>query len=115
MQFSSFRTQKGVVRTNCLDCLDRTNCVQTILGIHSVKSQISSLNLESGKVNVEQRIEEILKDLWQKNGDQCSTIYAGTGALDGKNKVKILFSQFMIIAERRIPIYRTNNPKQSNG
>lgn len=38
-------------------------------------------------MNVTQRIEEILRDLWQKNGDLCSNIYAGTGALDGKSKV----------------------------
>lgn len=27
-----FRTQKGVIRTNCLDCLDRTNSVQALIG-----------------------------------------------------------------------------------
>jgi hypothetical protein len=26
--------------------------------------------------------------MWQKNGDQCSIIYAGTGALEGKSKIK---------------------------
>lgn len=26
--------QKGVIRTNCLDCLDRTNFVQTKLAMH---------------------------------------------------------------------------------
>lgn len=25
--------QTGTIRTNCLDCLDRTNCVQTFLGL----------------------------------------------------------------------------------
>jgi hypothetical protein len=25
--------QKGTIRTNCLDCLDRTNCVQTFFGL----------------------------------------------------------------------------------
>ncbi len=25
--------QSGVVRTNCLDCLDRTNAVQTVIGL----------------------------------------------------------------------------------
>ncbi|VDN32149.1 unnamed protein product, partial [Cylicostephanus goldi] len=84
--------QCGVLRVNCLDCLDRTNSVQTAVGLlvsaYSVaRDQVASLNLESGKVNVAQRIEEILRDLWQKNGDLCSNIYAGTGALEGKSKV----------------------------
>ncbi|CAI4229456.1 unnamed protein product [Auanema sp. JU1783] len=82
------RQQHGVLRVNCLDCLDRTNSVQTIVGLSTVGAQVASLDLDAGKVNIQQRIEEILKDLWQKNGDQCSTIYAGTGALDGKNKLK---------------------------
>lgn len=25
--------QTGTIRTNCLDCLDRTNCVQTFFGL----------------------------------------------------------------------------------
>ncbi|EYB85451.1 hypothetical protein Y032_0297g1716 [Ancylostoma ceylanicum] len=80
--------QSGVLRVNCLDCLDRTNAVQTAVGLLVARDQVASLGLEKGKVNVEQRIEEILRDLWQKNGDLCSNIYAGTGALDGKSKFK---------------------------
>ncbi|CAD6195142.1 unnamed protein product [Caenorhabditis auriculariae] len=82
------RRQSGIVRTNCLDCLDRTNAVQTMIGLHICREQVASLCLDAGKVNLEQRVEEILRDLWQKNGDQCSNIYAGTGALDGRSKFK---------------------------
>lgn len=28
-----FSLQTGTIRTNCLDCLDRTNCVQTFLAL----------------------------------------------------------------------------------
>uniref|UniRef100_A0A7I5EBA2 phosphoinositide 5-phosphatase n=1 Tax=Haemonchus contortus TaxID=6289 RepID=A0A7I5EBA2_HAECO len=80
--------QTGVLRVNCLDCLDRTNSVQTAVGLLVVRDQVAALELEKGKVNISQRIEEILRDLWQKNGDLCSNIYAGTGALDGKSKLK---------------------------
>ena len=51
-----------------------------------IKQQVAALSLNSTGKSIDQRIEEIFKDLWVKNGDQCSTIYAGTGALDGKNK-----------------------------
>ncbi|CAJ0579985.1 unnamed protein product, partial [Mesorhabditis spiculigera] len=80
------RTQSGVVRTNCLDCLDRTNSVQTVLGIQSVGNQVTAMRIESANVNMQQRFEETLKDVWVRNGDQCSIIYAGTGALEGKSK-----------------------------
>ncbi|KAB8202267.1 SacI homology domain-containing protein [Aspergillus parasiticus] len=68
--------QEGVFRTNCLDCLDRTNLVQTI---------ISSMALESfmlqrkGRLNPEVQLKH--STLWADNGDALSKIYAGTGAL----------------------------------
>ncbi|KAK9236277.1 SacI homology domain-containing protein [Lipomyces kononenkoae] len=68
--------QTGVFRTNCLDCLDRTNLIQQI---------ISRLALE---LFFEQRETRPGNDLWIRhsvlwadNGDQLSKIYAGTGAL----------------------------------
>uniref|UniRef100_A0A9J2P640 phosphoinositide 5-phosphatase n=1 Tax=Ascaris lumbricoides TaxID=6252 RepID=A0A9J2P640_ASCLU len=82
------RSQCGIIRTNCLDCLDRTNSVQTMIGLQILGSQLQCLNIESTKVNVALRFEEALKDLWQKNGDSCSVVYAGTGAIEGKSKLK---------------------------
>lgn len=32
-----FSVQSGTIRTNCLDCLDRTNCVQTFFGLEVKK------------------------------------------------------------------------------
>ena len=68
--------QDGVFRTNCLDCLDRTNLIQTI---------ISCMALESF---LRHRGEHALPDFWMRhstlwadNGDALSKIYAGTGAL----------------------------------
>lgn len=68
--------QEGVFRTNCLDCLDRTNLVQTI---------ISSMALESFLSHQGCRLSSELQmrhsTLWADNGDALSKIYAGTGAL----------------------------------
>ena len=68
--------QEGVFRTNCLDCLDRTNLIQTI---------ISQMALE---LFLRHRNEQPTADfwvrhssLWADNGDALSKIYAGTGAL----------------------------------
>lgn len=51
-----------------------------------LEQQLCLLAVEQYKANINGRFEEVLKDLWVKNGDQCSVIYAGTGALDGKSK-----------------------------
>jgi hypothetical protein len=68
--------QEGIFRTNCLDCLDRTNLIQTIL---------SQTALE---MFFEQQGERTSPDfwvrhrsLWADSGDTLSRIYAGTGAL----------------------------------
>uniref|UniRef100_A0A7E4V7R5 phosphoinositide 5-phosphatase n=1 Tax=Panagrellus redivivus TaxID=6233 RepID=A0A7E4V7R5_PANRE len=82
------KSQTGVIRTNCLDCLDRTNCVQTLIGMKALTVQLADLEVEKFKAKISQRFEETLKEIWQKNGDQCSIIYAGTGALEGKSKLK---------------------------
>ncbi|OTA53560.1 hypothetical protein K449DRAFT_389738 [Hypoxylon sp. EC38] len=68
--------QEGVFRTNCLDCLDRTNLIQTLISQMAVESFLSH------------RGEYAASDfwvrhstLWADNGDALSRIYAGTGAL----------------------------------
>ncbi|XP_053385173.1 synaptojanin-1-like [Mercenaria mercenaria] len=76
------RYQTGTVRTNCLDCLDRTNATQCMIGLQILLKQLESLEL-SGKPQMVSRFTEIYKQIWVLNGDHISMIYAGTGALGG--------------------------------
>jgi hypothetical protein len=68
--------QEGVFRTNCLDCLDRTNLIQTI---------ISQMALEAFLSHRGERASQDFwmrhSSLWADNGDALSRTYAGTGAL----------------------------------
>ncbi|XP_055916374.1 synaptojanin-1 [Eupeodes corollae] len=80
------REQIGTIRTNCLDCLDRTNCVQTFLGLEMLNIQIESMKLGEKKQNVS-RFEEIFRQMWVNNGNEVSKIYAGTGAIQGGSKL----------------------------
>jgi hypothetical protein len=68
--------QEGVFRTNCLDCLDRTNLIQTIISQMAIEAFLGH------------RGERTTNDFWMRhsslwadNGDALSKIYAGTGAL----------------------------------
>lgn len=36
------------------------------------------------------RFQEVFRSMWSVNGDSVSKIYAGTGALEGKAKVKYI-------------------------
>ncbi|XP_071071026.1 synaptojanin-1 isoform X8 [Dasypus novemcinctus] len=79
--------QSGTVRTNCLDCLDRTNSVQAFLGLEILAKQLEGLGLAE-KPQLVTRFQEVFRSMWSVNGDSISKIYAGTGALEGKAKLK---------------------------
>ena len=77
-------TQTGVVRVNCIDCLDRTNVVQTAIAKLILETQLTKLGVvppESGGLPDSTRIS--FQMLWANNGDALSRQYAGTNALKG--------------------------------
>lgn len=71
--------QKGVFRTNCLDCLDRTNFVQDILSRTVLEQYLSLVRREWMNII---SLWSYHRELWAENGDALSRIYAGTGALN---------------------------------
>ncbi|CAB4467427.1 unnamed protein product [Rhizophagus irregularis] len=71
--------QKGVFRTNCVDCLDRTNVVQTV--ISKTVLDIYLRQIESVTKYDTESLFSRHSYLWAENGDSLSKIYAGTGAL----------------------------------
>ncbi|XP_037322734.2 synaptojanin-1 isoform X10 [Pungitius pungitius] len=79
------RTQGGTLRTNCLDCLDRTNSVQAFFALEMLPKQLEEMGLTE-KPQLVARFQEVFRTMWSANGDSVSKIYAGTGALDGKAK-----------------------------
>jgi hypothetical protein len=68
--------QEGIFRTNCLDCLDRTNLVQTIISKMALEIFLSHKGLSAS-----QDFWMRHSSMWADNGDALSRIYAGTGAL----------------------------------
>lgn len=66
--------QTGYLRVNCIDCLDRTNVVQTACARRILKKQ-----LERGIDN----LDTLFNALWADNGDAISKQYSGTNALKG--------------------------------
>ncbi|KAI0638342.1 DNase I-like protein [Trametes polyzona] len=71
--------QKGVFRTNCLDCLDRTNFVQDILSRTALEQYLAHIRREWIHAG---SLWSNHGELWAENGDALSRIYAGTGALN---------------------------------
>ncbi|KAI8825774.1 Sac phosphatase domain-containing protein [Fimicolochytrium jonesii] len=77
------KQQDSVVRTNCMDCLDRTNVVQSVLARNSLKQQFVELGIlpPGGKVEDAVEFERVFKHIWADNADEVSRQYSGTGAL----------------------------------
>jgi hypothetical protein len=75
--------QTSVVRTNCMDCLDRTNVVQSALARAAINRQLTDLGvLSRGETfSSDPAFEILFRKIWADNADVVSTSYSGTGAL----------------------------------
>ncbi|KAK6205200.1 SacI homology domain-containing protein [Scheffersomyces amazonensis] len=80
------RLQSKVVRTNCMDCLDRTNVVQSTIGrwvlqnIFTHTGYLPEENLTPWE-NIDANFNLFFQDFWADNADAVSCAYSGTGAL----------------------------------
>lgn len=75
--------QTAVVRTNCMDCLDRTNVVQSMLGRWALTKQLQDAGVlsQSDQVSDDLAFEHLYRNIWADNADVVSKSYSGTGAL----------------------------------
>jgi SacI homology domain len=96
------QSQNAIVRTNCMDCLDRTNVVQSLFGRFVLFDQLSALMKDSITNTTRSGWDDYIKSfevlptaipwehgekahrlLWADNADAISQLYAGTPALKG--------------------------------
>ncbi|KAK4122302.1 hypothetical protein N657DRAFT_575904 [Parathielavia appendiculata] len=73
--------QKGVFRTNCMDCLDRTNVCQSSFGKYMLDLQLKEQGFDMG--TQADQVNAWFNTLWADNGDAISKQYASTGAMKG--------------------------------
>jgi hypothetical protein len=89
------RVQTGIVRTNCMDCLDRTNVVQSVFGRFLLFTQLSEYKKAGMPLAYKTAFrrnplalpwnsgEAAHRLVWADNADAISSLYAGTPALKG--------------------------------
>lgn len=79
------KEQLGVVRTNCIDCLDRTNVTQSMIGRNMLEYQLRRLGVFGAEETISSHpnLDENFKILWANHGDDISIQYSGTHALKG--------------------------------
>lgn len=75
--------QRGVYRVNCIDCLDRTNVVQSAFARYVLNRQLLAVALLYPSGHGRTDMDVVFNDVWANNGDAISRCYAGTSALKG--------------------------------
>ncbi|QLQ79690.1 hypothetical protein HG537_0C03380 [Torulaspora globosa] len=104
--------QQGIFRTNCLDCLDRTNLVQQIISLAVFKTFLNDFHLlDTGSYTDSEDFVLKHNTLWADHGDQISQIYTGTNALKSSfsRKGKMSFAGALSDATKSVSRMYINN------
>uniref|UniRef100_A0A1I8I751 SAC domain-containing protein n=1 Tax=Macrostomum lignano TaxID=282301 RepID=A0A1I8I751_9PLAT len=73
--------QLGVARTNCVDCLDRTNTAQYVLGLLAAGRQLDLLGLVDYKPDetpFNTQLDAVITNLYEDHGDALALQYGGS-------------------------------------
>lgn len=78
---TTIQSQKGIVRTNCMDCLDRTGVAQCAFAQWALERELKheGIDIDLGGDSSTQWFNT----LWADNGDAISKQYSSTAALKG--------------------------------
>lgn len=76
------RLQRNFIRTNCMDCLDRTNNMQAYVASDEMMVFLMRQFVKDYEIR---RFKEVFQSMWILSGDQISKIYTGTGAIQGRS------------------------------
>ncbi|KAL9442022.1 hypothetical protein AB3S75_020514 [Citrus x aurantiifolia] len=73
--------QKGVLRTNCIDCLDRTNVAQYAYGLAALGRQLHALGvIDNPKIDLDAPLADDLMGFYERMGDTLAHQYGGSAA-----------------------------------
>lgn len=72
--------QRGILRTNCIDCLDRTNIGQFTYAKVVLPCQLRSLGVHLSPAGMAD-VLLIAMEAWARHGDEIAMQYGGSGAM----------------------------------
>lgn len=76
---SGLQLQDGVVRTNCIDCLDRTNAAQFVIGKRALGYQLHALGvIEGTQIEYDTDAVNMFTNMWHDHGDTIAIQYGGS-------------------------------------
>ncbi|QEU58203.1 Inp53/Inp52 [Kluyveromyces lactis] len=110
--------QNGVFRTNCLDCLDRTNLIQQFISRYTFILFLEDFQLIKPKLPLIEEYDWYQKhnNIWADHGDAVSQIYTGTNALKSSfsRKGKMSFAGALSDATKSVSRMYINNFMDKN-
>ena len=78
-QESGMRLQRGVCRTNCVDCLDRTNACQFIIAKRALGQQLFALGIiDNPNLPYDTDAVNLLTEMFHDHGDTIALQYGGS-------------------------------------
>lgn len=76
---SGLQLQNGVARTNCIDCLDRTNAAQFVVGKRALGHQLYALGIiDRTTVEYDSDAVNLFTNMWHDHGDTIAIQYGGS-------------------------------------
>jgi hypothetical protein len=76
---SPLTAQNGIARTNCIDCLDRTNAAQFVIGKRALGHQLHALGiLDNVSVDYDTDAVNLFTHMWHDHGDTIAVQYGGS-------------------------------------
>ena len=76
---SGLQLQNGVARTNCIDCLDRTNAAQFVIGKRALGYQLHALGvIDETSVEYDTDAVNLFTNMWHDHGDTIAIQYGGS-------------------------------------
>lgn len=71
--------QNGIARTNCIDCLDRTNAAQFVIGKRAFALQLQALGvLDRDEIDFDTDAANIFTHMFHDHGDTIAVQYGGS-------------------------------------
>lgn len=103
--------QLGVIRTNCVDCIDRTNEGQLLVSHLALENQLKQLGI-SESLSKKSDIIQVLTELFEKMGDAIALQYSGSIAHKAANSKEKSKQNKILVATQRHLANLTKDPKK---
>mmetsp|Transcript_3378 Transcript_3378/g.8350 ORF Transcript_3378/g.8350 Transcript_3378/m.8350 type:complete len:1071 (+) Transcript_3378:2-3214(+) len=78
------RNQQGIVRVNCVDCLDRTNTAQFMFGLNALGNQLYALGIleDPDQLTFDCAAFHMLEEMFEDHGDTLALQYGGSNLVN---------------------------------